>query len=1052
MMIGIMATHNAHMIMMIVFRLLVIILCVLKTFNICHFMDYMSQKDFNIKLASWNCHGYKSSADYTYQLANSHHITFICEHWLLPCELSTVKDEYRKIGKTASLQSSVNPLEPLRGRPYGGIGFLCSKINGLSYQYQDCDCDRICALKVYKNQAIILTVIGVYLPCDNHTAEQTEVYMDMIDKIQCLVDLSDANAPVIIMGDMNAALPQHDTIAQNWYKKHPFGSRSLLLYEFLHANDMCVANFSYKQEVNYTFKRNNIVSYIDHVFIPSYMINNLIKCSIIDECADNLSDHLAISTTLEIDVPVGSVKNKSEMKTHPRGKWSNPDFQEAYSAELDKSLSALNTVDINSVTSETALNTVNKLYNSLCKIMHDCVVKCLQKMPRSKPFCGKSWWNNDCAVAKRRNVLFHHIWKESGCPSQGIIYDSYKCAKKSYRKACRSAVKTQCSTSFKLIDSLYKAKDSKSLWNIIRKTKESITHTDAISMEKLEAYFKEKFSPPTCNSDAFNESKERVHAKYNQLCNGQPESKVFMSVSSVKRYIKELNNGSSPGFDGISAEHLKCALHTKLPTLLSVMFSICLRHGYVPDAFRTGTLVPILKKSNIDPTNPRNYRPITVSVILSKIMELHVLDKISNCNYSPYQFGFVPRRGTNMATSLLHDVTTYCNFAGSSVFLCSLDAEGAFDCIPHEVLFDSAMSSLPDNEWKVLYYWYTNLCVHIRWNSHFSNQIKVLRGTRQGGLSSPALFNFFYYDMIKTLSESKSGIIINGTTYNIFCYADDLLLSSTSVTGLQSLINTASKYITDRGLRFNPNKTVCTTKGDNPFTCDPHWYIDGVPLSNEDHIKYLGTYIDQTNGSYHAQSRISNANKAFFSLQGAGLYKDCVSPCTAFHIYNTAVRSGIVYGCSSIYMSKKNLKTLETAQAKHIKSILGVGYRTHTTPILCAIGIPTVSQSVSIATLDLLRANVLSDSSTSKFYTFLLTKSHDSGKTLVGRSYLYANDNNINIVKYVFNNAYRTRIKNNLSLPIPVGINGMVDTVRSLIFTDFNQRNRQLLNNVLKAY
>ena len=41
-------------------------------------------------------------------------------------------------------------------------------------------------------------------------------------------------------------------------------------------------------------------------------------------------------------------------------------------------------------------------------------------------------------------------------------------------------------------------------------------------MEKLEAYFKDKFSPPTFNSDAINESKVRIHAKYNQLCNGQP--------------------------------------------------------------------------------------------------------------------------------------------------------------------------------------------------------------------------------------------------------------------------------------------------------------------------------------------------------------------------------------------------------------------------------------------------------------------------------------------------------------------------------------------------
>ena len=45
---------------------------------------------------------------------------------------------------------------------------------------------------------------------------------------------------------------------------------------------------------------------------------------------------------------------------------------------------------------------------------------------------------------------------------------------------------------------------------------------------------------------------------------------------------------------------------------------------------------------------------------------------------------------------LVHDVSEYCMSVGSSVFLCSLDVEGAYDGIPHSVLFHCAGSVLPD--------------------------------------------------------------------------------------------------------------------------------------------------------------------------------------------------------------------------------------------------------------------------------------------------------------------------------------------------------------------
>ena len=88
---------------------------------------------------------------------------------------------------------------------------------------------------------------------------------------------------------------------------------------------------------------------------------------------------------------------------------------------------------------------------------------------------------------------------------------------------------------------------------------------------------------------------------------------------------------------------------------------------------------------------------------------------------------------TCMAAALTHDVSAFCVASGSPVYFCSLDAEGAFDCIPHHVLFNKATNIIPDDCWHMLYQWYSNMNIKIRWNGVLGNQINVERGTRQGG-------------------------------------------------------------------------------------------------------------------------------------------------------------------------------------------------------------------------------------------------------------------------------------------------------------------------------
>ena len=116
------------------------------------------------------------------------------------------------------------------------------------------------------------------------------------------------------------------------------------------------------------------------------------------------------------------------------------------------------------------------------------------------------------------------------------------------------------------------------------------------------------------------------------------------------------------------------------------------------------------------------------------------------------------------------------------------------------ILFDQAHSVLPTCCWFVMYEWYSQLTINIKWRGCHSKDVGVNIGTRQGELSSPLLFNIFYQDLIDRLSSQHCGIRISKESYNVFCNGDDLILTSLTVTGFQSLIDVSRDYITAQGL------------------------------------------------------------------------------------------------------------------------------------------------------------------------------------------------------------------------------------------------------------
>ena len=125
------------------------------------------------------------------------------------------------------------------------------------------------------------------------------------------------------------------------------------------------------------------------------------------------------------------------------------------------------------------------------------------------------------------------------------------------------------------------------------------------------------------------------------------------------------------------------------------MLTLCVQFGVVPDSFTNGLLIPIPKKAGCDTSIPKNWRPIVISTTLSKILEMYVLEESNTHEFNDLQFGFIPGRGTEIATALLNDVTSYCNTRGSAVYTCSLDAEGAFRCYSTQYFILQSRNSSP---------------------------------------------------------------------------------------------------------------------------------------------------------------------------------------------------------------------------------------------------------------------------------------------------------------------------------------------------------------------
>jgi len=139
--------------------------------------------------------------------------------------------------------------------------------------------------------------------------------------------------------------------------------------------------------------------------------------------------------------------------------------------------------------------------------------------------------------------------------------------------------------------------------------------------------------------------------------------------------------------------------------------------------------------------------------------------------------------------------------------MASLDASKAFDRVNHFKLYTLLMKrNIPMAFLNVVINWYSKMNVIVRWNNSLSAMMRVRSGIRQGGVLSPYLFNVYANVFLNNIAKRNVGCHIGHTCMACVMYADDMLLISASLAGLQELLNECVVTSNEICLKFNEKK------------------------------------------------------------------------------------------------------------------------------------------------------------------------------------------------------------------------------------------------------
>ena len=254
--------------------------------------------------------------------------------------------------------------------------------------------------------------------------------------------------------------------------------------------------------------------------------------------------------------------------------------------------------------------------------------------------------------------------------------------------------------------------------------------------------------------------------------------------------------------------------------------------------------LPYLKKG-VKP-QPLNYRPVSLTSVVCKIMESIIRDNIithmkENNLFSDQQFGFIMGRSTTLQLLHVLDIWTEILDQGGTLDVIYCDFMKAFDKVPHRRLVHKIEKyGITGNilGWTKAFLSGRTQCVVL--NDVKSKIARVTSGIPQGSVLGPILFVIYINDMPEVVDKDSI----------VYLFADDTkvfrhIQSQEDTIQLQSDINNLLQWSEKWLLKFHPDKCV-SMKVSNKRSFPPQnqYSMGQAPLQASECEKDIGIYID----------------------------------------------------------------------------------------------------------------------------------------------------------------------------------------------------------------
>ena len=693
----------------------------------------------------------------------------------------------------------------------------------------------------------------------------------MYDEIRLALACFRQRHPVLIVGDFNARVAANGDSKQDAEGAELLGFLAANNLTMLNSLPLCVGQFSRVEERG----GRSQMSTIDYAIVPAEHVP-IIQSMVIDESSPaGVSDHRALVLHVRIvsqprTAPVVSSDRRVwrvhhiteetlqhyETVSSAAGRWCSDAFREVDQFADGAGFSVSEQVEFKQRT----------LTSAVAIVAQEVIGS-----KRARTSAERSCWNDDVEHA---NAVYtaarRHLQQVSGGGDSSAVQRALHEMRRTrtvWRRVFRRAKEADRMRRAELVESY--DRDHKAWWYAVDSTHPAeprglppmrledgnIAADNMESLARLVSVVRKLASPVDSNEenmfdDEFEQSVIEELRQFDERHDTCDELDGPIGQQEVSEALQKLDNGSSPGMDGLPPELFKY-VGAGMVQAISMMFQYVFTHACCPQQWRQGLLVPIYKKEG-DRADPNNYRTISLLPVLSKVFEHVLLKRLvtwaeQNKKLSDEQGGFRPGRCTMDQWFILNEIVGSRKEKNEPTALAFLDVRKAYDCTWQAGLWKALLDAGCNGQMlRVVRTLVEHSTRQVVAYNLTSDPIEMECGVPQGAVLSPFLYSKFIDGLVQELKKKNLGVLFNKRLVALLMYADDIVLLGTPDT-LQAMLDVCTEYARKWRFEFNIKKSNVVLVSAPRFIkkfVDSKWFLGGKQLQVVDQYRYLGLMFD----------------------------------------------------------------------------------------------------------------------------------------------------------------------------------------------------------------